>query len=218
MIATKRLMPWIVCVVLAAALPVFGAPTASAAAVPAPASHSSAPASHTAASPRTQPFMPMNGRERAAARTRSFKRGGSVPVSLRGTTGGGNVAILGQTAASRSAGSHSGARGPSITPTAPDNLAGFAGIGQASAIHNFGIDQEFIPADPDIAVGPTDIVEVVNSSMYVFSRSGAVLGAADLNSFMFVTPGYSSTDPRVIYDPSAGRFWITITEVPNSFS
>jgi len=105
-----------------------------------------------------------------------------------------------------------------ITSTSPDNLAGFAGIGQASAIHNFGGDQEITPPDEDIATGPTDLVEVVNSTVYVFSRSGAVLAAADLNSFMHVASGFSSSDPRVIYDPSAGRFWITITEVPNSFT
>lgn len=217
--AHQRLTPWIVCVVLVAAIPALGTTTVAAAhSVAAPAAHSPAPTGHAAASPRTQPFMPMNGSERAAARTRSLQRGGSAPVSLRGKVGVGNVATLGQTAAGRSAGSHSRTGGPLIAPSAPDNLTGFAGIGQASAIHNFGTDQEFIPADPDIAVGPTDIVEVVNSSLYVFSRSGAVLGAADLNSFMFVTPGFSSTDPRVIYDPSAGRFWITITEVPDSFS
>ena len=217
MIATRRFPIWIVCVALIAAIPAFGSTTVAAAHTAAPASHSAAVPTHASATARSVPFLPLTGHDRAGAGTRSFKRGGSAPVSLRGRAGAG-VASLPQSGAGRFAASHPGTGAPLITSTAPDNLTGFAGISQASTIHTFGTDQEVTPPDPDIAVGPTDIVEVVNSSIYVFSRSGAVLGAADLNSFMFVTPGYSSTDPRVIYDPSAGRFWMTVTEVPNSFT
>jgi IPT/TIG domain len=215
MIATKRFPIWIVCAVLVVAIPAFGSTTVAAAA--APASHSTAVPTHASATARSVPFLPLTGHDRTAAGTGSFKRGGSAPVSLRGSAGAG-VASLPQSAAGRFVASHPGTGAPLITSTAPDNLTGFAGIGQASAIHNFGIDQEFIPADQDIAAGPTDLVEVVNSAVYVFNRSGGVLAAADLNAFMHVTSGYSSSDPRVIYDPSAGRFWITITEVPNSFT
>jgi hypothetical protein len=217
MIATKRLPIWIVCVVLVAAIPAFGSTTVAAAHTAAPVSHAAAVPSHASATARAVPFLPLTGHDRAAAGTRSFQQGGRAPVSLRGRAGAG-VASLRQSAAGRFAASHPGTGAPLITSTPPDNLTGFAGIGQASAIHNFGTDQEFIPADQDIAAGPTDLVEVVNSTVYVFNRSGGVLAAADLNSFMHVTSGYSSTDPRVIYDPSAGRFWITITEVPNSFT
>ena len=72
------------------------------------------------------------------------------------------------------------------------------------------------PPNEDVAAGPGDVVEVVNSTVEVFSRAGAPLpgGFADLNSFMEVTDGYHSSDPRVIYDASGGRFWLTITEVP----
>lgn len=217
MIATKRFPIWIVCAALVAALPVIGSTTVAAAPTKPPVSHSAAVTTHASATARSVPFLALTGHDRAAAGTRSFKRGGSAPVSLRGIADAG-VASVPQSAFGRFAASHPGTGVPLITSTAPDNLTGFAGIGQASTIHTFGADQEVTPPDPDIAVGPTDIVEVVNSSVYVFSRSGVVLGAADLNAFMFVTPGYSSTDPRVIYDPSAGRFWLTITEVPNSFA
>ena len=76
------------------------------------------------------------------------------------------------------------------------------------------------PPNEDVAAGPVDIVEVVNSTVEVFSRAGAPLpgGFADLNSFMEVTNGYHSSDPRVIYDASGGRFWLTITEVPDDYS
>ena len=99
----------------------------------------------------------------------------------------------------------------------PDDLSDFGGTSQASTIHNFGSDQEITPPNEDVAAGPTDIVEVVNSTIYVFSRTGADLGSADLNIFMDVADGYYSSDPRVIYDASAGRFWITVTEVPDEY-
>ena len=131
------------------------------------------------------------------------------------------VGAAGQTSAapSRDSGRHAAAA-PLITPAAPDDLTGFAGTAQASTVHSFGTDQEVTPPNEDIAAGPVDLVEVVNSTVEVLNRSGAILsgGSADLNSFMHVRSGYHSSDPRVIYDSGSGRFWITITEVPNVFS
>ena len=108
-------------------------------------------------------------------------------------------------------------------PVQPDDLANFPGVSQVQAIESLGTDQETTPPDPDIAVGPTDLVEVVNSAIVVLSRAGATLGVADLNTFMHVTRGYHSSNPKVIFDGSGGagqpgRFWITVTEVPNSFA
>lgn len=105
----------------------------------------------------------------------------------------------------------------------PDDLADFAGPAQAQAIQSFGADQEVAPPDPDIALGPTDIVEVVNSAIFVLSRSGTILASTDLNAFMHVPSGYHSSKARVIYDGAVsngnqGRFWITVTEVPNSIA
>jgi hypothetical protein len=95
-------------------------------------------------------------------------------------------------------------------------LIGFAGTAQASTIHSFGVDQAVTPPNEDIAVGVVYGVEVVNSTVEVFSRSGAVLGAADLNTFMRVAAGYHSSDPRVVYDVGSHRFWPTTSEIPNS--
>jgi hypothetical protein len=83
----------------------------------------------------------------------------------------------------------------------------------------YGRDQELpqLP-DDDIAVGPTDIVEVANTSIFVFSRAGALLGSTDLNYFMDVASLYHAADPQVIFDPSSGRFYITATELADSLS
>ena len=142
-------------------------------------------------------------------------------ANLAGRAGGAGSPVDASGAQSSSVSSRSGTpASPLITPTAPDDLTvpDLAGTAQAGTIHSFGVDQEVTPPNEDIAAGPTDLVEVVNSTMDVFSRAGALLGRADLNSFMHVRSGYHSSDPRVIYDAGSARFFVTITEVPNVFS
>lgn len=130
---------------------------------------------------------------------------GSAAAGLRG--GSGAAALP-----------HSSRTAPLIGSTTPNTLAFFPGTAQATAISTFGGDQEVTPPNEDVAASPSDVVEVVNSTIYVFSRSGTAVGAADLNVFMNVLSGFHSSDPRVIYDASAGRFWVTVTEVPDSYS
>lgn len=165
------------------------------------------------------PIPPLTANERAAARSRTLKRGGTESAAslVVGAGAHGGSAAVGGATSSKSASSKTVAA-PLTASNPPDDLADFAGTSQASAIHSFGDDQEITPPNEDVAAGPTDIVEVVNSTIYIFSRTGADLGSADLNSFMDVADGYYSSDPRVIYDASGGRFWVTVTEVPDEYS
>ena len=207
-----RLSSVIFCLSVVAALPVIGSTTVGAASPP-PAASPASVSSHMT------PFHPLTSLERAAAKTRTLKRGGSAPVNRRGLANAGRA--TGSTPANLSSSLTTQSRNrsvPLIASSAPEKLADFAGTAQASTIHSFGGDQEVTPPNEDIAAGPTTLVEVVNSTVEIFNRSGGYLGADDLNTFMDVFSGYHSTDPRVIYDASAGRFWITITEVPNSYS
>ena len=103
-----------------------------------------------------------------------------------------------------------------VSSNAPDPINAFAGTSQAEGLSTYGGDQDVVPPNEDIAVGPSDLIEVVNSTLYVYNRAGAVLGHADLNSFMEVEPGFRSSDPRVIYDTGSQRFWVTVTEVPET--
>ncbi len=66
-------------------------------------------------------------------------------------------------------------------------------------------------------MGPSDIVETVNSSIYVYNRAGTLIsgGTADLNAFLSVDGAHFATDPRVIYDTRSQRWWLTISEAPN---
>ena len=106
-----------------------------------------------------------------------------------------------------------------VGSTTPNTLVSFPGTAQETAISAFGNDQQVTPPNEDVAASPSEVVEVVNSTIYVFSRygTGTPVGA-DLNVFMNVLSGFHSSDPRVIYDASAGRFWVTVTEVPDSYS
>ncbi|HEY4574407.1 MAG TPA: hypothetical protein VIJ26_10600, partial [Thermoanaerobaculia bacterium] len=67
------------------------------------------------------------------------------------------------------------------------------------------------PPDPNAAASPTQIVEVVNNRLQVYTRGGASAGCpADLDAFFGKQPGESLFDPRVIYDNVSGKFTVTI--------
>ncbi len=210
MIVGPRLTSWLFCACIVMALPVVGS-TNVAAASGASTSHTAAPSSHGAAL-HAAPILPLTAKERAAARSRTMHRGGTRSATSLAL---GSAARGDETPSTTSGATTSAA--PLTASTPPDDLADFAGTAQATAIHDFGSDQEITPPNEDVAAGPADIVEVVNSTIFIFSRTGAILGSADLNTFMDVADGYYSSDPRVIYDASGGRFWVTITEVPDEY-
>ncbi len=65
------------------------------------------------------------------------------------------------------------------------------------------------PPDPNAAASPTQIVEVVNNRLQVYTQGGASAGCpADLSAFFGQQPGESMFDPRVIYDNVSGRFTV----------
>jgi hypothetical protein len=207
---------WLVCIGFAVVAPAFASTGVAAAASPSTTA--------AAASQHITPFAPLTTQGRAKTGRHTIKRGGKAPVALIGRTSEAGAVMSGpKSVPSSSTPRRNAPLSSPPPPELPDELASFPGTSQASAIHTFGPDQEVTPPNEDIAVGTTDVVEVVNSTVYVFSRSGAVLGSDDLNAFMDVDPGYHSSDPRVMYDgnPYDGgppRFWITVSEVPNSFS
>ncbi|MHB1786444.1 MAG: hypothetical protein ACYCS7_09885, partial [Acidimicrobiales bacterium] len=86
----------------------------------------------------------------------------------------------------------------------------FAGVSEAGQFLAQG-GNSTEPPDTQIAVGPTQVVEMVNSTLAVFNRSGYQLLARDLNLFYGLPPNYSQTDPWVIWDPAAGRWFASTT-------
>ncbi|HUY08411.1 MAG TPA: hypothetical protein VMW80_03040 [Candidatus Dormibacteraeota bacterium] len=56
---------------------------------------------------------------------------------------------------------------------------------------------------------PADLVAPVNDTLWVWSKSGSALLDADLNYFFALPSGYSFADPRVAYDATAGRWFLS---------
>jgi IPT/TIG domain-containing protein/Big-like domain-containing protein len=71
-----------------------------------------------------------------------------------------------------------------------------------------------VPSDSVLAVGPTYIVQMVNVSGQIYDKSGNTVGSSfDLGTFFGFSAG-SGTDPRVVYDAAAGRFYAAYEGLP----
>ena len=65
------------------------------------------------------------------------------------------------------------------------------------------------PANTQIGVSPTQVVEVVNANMSVWTKSGARVGTDDLGLFFSVPPGFVFADPNILYDSVSGRWFLS---------
>jgi len=63
------------------------------------------------------------------------------------------------------------------------------------------------PPDPQLAVGPRHVFEMVNIIGRIYTRTGGVVQTFTLASFFGVPAGYSDTDPKVLYDALSGRWF-----------
>ncbi len=86
----------------------------------------------------------------------------------------------------------------------------------------------FIPPDTQGAAGPTQLVETINNSFTVFSKTGTLVEQTSLDSFFNTalaaggggTVTSYSYDPRIIYDPQGQRYFVAGDDNPdgvNSF-
>ena len=141
---------------------------------------------------------------------------------VRSGSGGGIAAAPVRTALVASPQAHARGSAPShpiapvahsnaaLVAAAPSLLQGFQGTAQTTAIGDHGTDQRVAPPDPNIAVGPNDVVEATNSALYFFHRDGTPNGSVDINSLVQSPAGWGVTDPRVVYDPGSGRFFFSV--------
>ena len=65
------------------------------------------------------------------------------------------------------------------------------------------------PPDPQLAVGPNHVVEMINIIGRIFDKDGVVLDTFVLADFFAVPGGYHDTDPKIIYDAFSGRWFAT---------
>src|SRR3954447_8525909 len=58
-----------------------------------------------------------------------------------------------------------------------------------------------VPPDTNIAVGPAQVLELVNNNIAVYSKTGTLLAKASLyDAFASLSPGLILSDPQVTYD------------------
>ena len=70
-----------------------------------------------------------------------------------------------------------------------------------------------IPPDPIMAVGPNNVIVMVNTSFRIFDKAGTILKTITAqNFFNTIAPGTGPNDPQIIYDHFANRWvmmWMT---------
>jgi hypothetical protein len=121
--------------------------------------------------------------------------------------------------------------GPPIIGSAQDsvlqNSAALGPLVSASNILSFdGVSNRngLVPSDSNASVGANQIVETVNVSYQVFSMAGSsLLGPLDISSIWFgfggvCQSGPNFSDPVVLYDKAAGRWFIAQIASSNAFA
>jgi len=96
----------------------------------------------------------------------------------------------------------------------PAQLSAFSGGSELAAIAAAGSGNTAVttPADPSIAVGPSSVVEAVNSALFVYSRTGGTPRALSINTMINNPSGWAVRYPHVVYDPSSGRFILMVLQ------
>lgn len=105
------------------------------------------------------------------------------------------------------------ANAPAIA-SLPTALAAFAGGGEQAAITAGGANPNTTtPADPSIAAGASDVVEAVNSALFVYSRTGTQIGTPkSINALVRTPTGWAVKNPHIVYDAFSGRFILAVLQ------
>ena len=68
------------------------------------------------------------------------------------------------------------------------------------------------PADPSIAVGPSNVVEAANSALEITTRSGVSPTYMNISAMVGNTADFALRYPQVVYDPFSGRFILMVLQ------
>jgi hypothetical protein len=111
----------------------------------------------------------------------------------------------------------------SVAATAPSigNVTNFAGVGQG----DYGFAPNAAPPDTNLSVGATQVVQWVNESFAVFSKTGTLLAGPTAGNTLFQALGAAHPcavnndgDPIAQYDKAANRWVLTQFSVTNGSS
>jgi hypothetical protein len=70
-------------------------------------------------------------------------------------------------------------------------------------------DNGFYPADAQVAVGPSDIVEMTNTRAAVYTRTGILRRVFQMAQILAPNDGDDMADPQIAWDPTSQR-WIAV--------
>jgi hypothetical protein len=91
-----------------------------------------------------------------------------------------------------------------LAPPVPSG-AGFEGLDNSDNAVVAGVT--LTPPDPQVAVGPDHVFEMVNIIGRIYTRSGGAVQTFTLASFFGVPAGYLDTDPKIFFDAPSGRWF-----------
>jgi len=106
------------------------------------------------------------------------------------------------------------------------NFFGFPGVNHLQQrLADNGQQFSLEPPDPDMAVGPDQVVSAVNTAVAVYDKSGHMQSIQSINVFFGlpsevvtdpqgnITFGPFTTDPKMLYDASSGAWIASIAEI-----
>ncbi len=95
---------------------------------------------------------------------------------------------------------------------APTSSQQVEGLSQVDNVATTG--EAVLPPDPNLGVGPTEIVQMVNQVGRITDKSGSPNSASTfaLQAFFSLNPFFLGSDPRIVYDADSGRWFATYLE------
>src|SRR5258708_5518323 len=115
---------------------------------------------------------------------------------------------------------HTGSGGSLAAPSALNTQSPFVAPGALTASGSFAellgltgvtaaTSSDGEPPDTQMAAGQNEVVEVVNSEVFVYSRAGALLTSYPLsNIFQPPTQSVGLSDPKIVFDPTTGDYYL----------
>ncbi len=100
-------------------------------------------------------------------------------------------------------------------------VGGFTGMTVQKQTTDFSAnaDQNVAPPDTQLAAGPGNLLEEVNSTGSLWNKDGTFVTDFDLNAFYgLLGTSYSFSDPRVLYDALSGRWFSTGVAYTSSYA
>lgn len=78
-----------------------------------------------------------------------------------------------------------------------------------------GLSSDFAlePPDPHGAAGPSGILQAINVRLAYYAKNGALRWTSHFSTLFSGSGNHEFSDPRAVYDPSTGRFYVEILEL-----